>query len=175
MQRFVSSRPSPAAVIAVVALVAALAGTAVASDPGATTSALGKKKVKKIARKQISKAAPGLSVAHAVGATALDELEYVRSNVVTVPSGADGTAHARCPAGTFVTGGGGTHPDADNVVVLRSYPSNGSQNAAGFTAWEYRVRNTSPDAGLARNIRAYAICARTDGATGNYRPGVPAL
>jgi hypothetical protein len=50
------SRPSPALVVAVVALVAALAGTAVAADPGASTSALSKKKVKKIAKKQAAKA-----------------------------------------------------------------------------------------------------------------------
>jgi len=47
--------PSPAILVAVLALVAALAGTAVAG-PGASTSAISKKKVK---------LAPGLSVAHA--------------------------------------------------------------------------------------------------------------
>jgi hypothetical protein len=46
-----SSRPSPAIVVAVLALVAALAGTAVGNDRVADTSALKKKKVKKIARK----------------------------------------------------------------------------------------------------------------------------
>jgi uncharacterized lipoprotein NlpE involved in copper resistance len=49
------------------ALVAALAGTAVAG-PDATTSAINKKKVKKIATKQIKNLAPSLSVAHAVSA-----------------------------------------------------------------------------------------------------------
>jgi uncharacterized protein (DUF2141 family) len=48
--------PSPAIVVAVLALVAALAGTAVAEQ--ATTSALTKKKVKKIANKQIDKRFP---------------------------------------------------------------------------------------------------------------------
>jgi hypothetical protein len=61
------SRPSPAIVVAVLALVAALAGTALAR-PQATTSAISKKKVKKIATKQIKKLAPGLSVANAVNA-----------------------------------------------------------------------------------------------------------
>jgi hypothetical protein len=59
-----TSRPSPAIVVAVVALVAALAGTAVAG-PDASTSAINKKKVKKIASKQIKKLAPDLSVASA--------------------------------------------------------------------------------------------------------------
>jgi hypothetical protein len=60
-----SSRPSPAIVVAVLALVAALAGTAVGNDLVADTSALKKKKVKKIARKQVKKLAPELSVADA--------------------------------------------------------------------------------------------------------------
>ena len=52
-----SMRQSPAIVVAVVALVAAVAGTAVAG-PGASTSAVTKAKVKKIANKQINKRIP---------------------------------------------------------------------------------------------------------------------
>jgi hypothetical protein len=48
------SRPSPAIIVAVLALVAALAGTAVAG-PDANTSALNKKKVKKLVRKEVAK------------------------------------------------------------------------------------------------------------------------
>ena len=66
-----TSRPSPAIVVAVLALVAALAGTALAG-PNATTSAISKKKAKKIAKKQainqINELAPGLSVAKAESA-----------------------------------------------------------------------------------------------------------
>jgi hypothetical protein len=69
------SRPSPALVVAVIALTAAFAGTAIAG-PDAITSALNKAKVKQIAKKQgkkqankqIRKKAPGLSVANAVNA-----------------------------------------------------------------------------------------------------------
>jgi len=57
MRRVFKSRPSPAIVVAVVALVAALAGTAVAG-PDASTSAVTKKKVKKIANKEIDKRFP---------------------------------------------------------------------------------------------------------------------
>jgi len=49
-------RPSPALAVAVLALVAALAGTAIA-DPGATT-AISKKKTKKIAKKEVQKQFP---------------------------------------------------------------------------------------------------------------------
>jgi hypothetical protein len=68
MRHINASRPSAAIVVGVLALVAALAGTALAGSD-ATTSAPSKKKVKKIAKrqakKQIKKLAPGLSVAHA--------------------------------------------------------------------------------------------------------------
>jgi hypothetical protein len=53
--------PSPAALVAMIALVLAVAGTAVAT-PGPFEK-LSKAKVKRIADKRISKAAPGLSVA----------------------------------------------------------------------------------------------------------------
>jgi hypothetical protein len=55
-------RPSPAMVIAIVALIAALGGTAIAGG------ALNKKKVKNIANNQITNRAPGLSVASAKNA-----------------------------------------------------------------------------------------------------------
>jgi hypothetical protein len=57
------SRPSPALIVAILALVAALSGAAIA-QPVANT-AVSKKKVKKIAKKQINKLAPGLSVDNA--------------------------------------------------------------------------------------------------------------
>jgi hypothetical protein len=60
-------RPSPGLLVGVLALVAAVAGTAVAG-PGATTSKLTKKKVVQIADQEINKLAPGLSVAHAESA-----------------------------------------------------------------------------------------------------------
>jgi hypothetical protein len=96
------SRPSPAIVVASLALIAALAGPAIAG-PDATTSAVSEMKVKKIARKQINKLvpglarkqvkklAPGLSVAHADSAasantatTAADALQVNGVSVVKI-------------------------------------------------------------------------------------------
>jgi hypothetical protein len=61
-------RPSPAMIVAALALTLALAGTAIAA-PDIATRAVTKSKVKKIAKKQakkqINKLAPGLSVNHA--------------------------------------------------------------------------------------------------------------
>jgi hypothetical protein len=69
MRSLTRSRPSPAIVVAILALVAGLAGTAVAG-PDATTSAkaVTKAKVKQISKKTVNKLAPGLSVANAQNA-----------------------------------------------------------------------------------------------------------
>ncbi len=58
---FTRGRPSPAIVLAVIALVFAMAGSAVAGTD-ALSNKITKSKVKKIAKKQINKAAPGLDV-----------------------------------------------------------------------------------------------------------------
>ncbi len=63
-----SSKPSPAIVLAVIALVFAIAGSAVAGTAG-LSSKITKSKVKKIADKRINALAPGLSVAKAASAT----------------------------------------------------------------------------------------------------------
>lgn len=69
MGRTIGKSPAPATVISIVALAFAVAGTAVAGV--ATVSVLTKKEKKqtrKIAKKEINKAAPGLSVANATNA-----------------------------------------------------------------------------------------------------------
>jgi hypothetical protein len=69
MWRVRGKKPSPATVISIVSLLFAVTGTAVAGV--ATVSVLNKKEKKqtrKIARDEIKKAAPGLSVANAVSA-----------------------------------------------------------------------------------------------------------
>jgi hypothetical protein len=82
MGRIRTSRPSPVIIASVLALVAALAGTAVAG-PDASTSAVTKKKVKKIAKKQaikqINALAPGLSVASADTADSANRADTANS------------------------------------------------------------------------------------------------
>lgn len=68
---FTRMKPSPALIVAVVALSMAVVGTAVAGT-GGLTHKITKSKVKSIAKKQIKKAAPGLSVAKAETATNAD-------------------------------------------------------------------------------------------------------
>lgn len=62
MEQISSARRKPAIIVAALALVAALVGTAVAGDPVANTSALTEKKVKKLIRKEVKK-----QIANAVG------------------------------------------------------------------------------------------------------------
>lgn len=89
------SRPSPAIVIAVIALVAAIAGTAVAG-PQALTRAISRGKVKKIAAKQANKAIDqresGLSVEHAQAADTATTADNV-SNQLWAIVNADGSLH----------------------------------------------------------------------------------
>jgi hypothetical protein len=61
--------------VAALALVVAFTGTAIA-DPGALTSAIKKKTVKRIAKRQIAKAEPGLSVASARTANRADDAQH---------------------------------------------------------------------------------------------------
>ena len=144
MGRLINRRPSPALFVAVIALVAALAGTAVAEQATTSAKPVTKKKAKKISIKQINKAAPTLSVG---SAAALDEVEFIRSEKVTVPIGQDGGAIANCPEGKVATGGGGAFPGLSGVNYQRSYPSNGNSNEAGYTAWEFQIRNGGPSRG----------------------------
>ncbi|HZA88609.1 MAG TPA: hypothetical protein VE401_00110 [Solirubrobacterales bacterium] len=106
MTRLKRSRPSPALVVGVLALVAALAGTAVAADPVATTS-VSKKKTKKIARNQAIKQIDlAFDEAFPVGG---DELGAIDEHLQTVQiaSGTAGEATVTCddPGERVITGG----------------------------------------------------------------------
>jgi hypothetical protein len=164
-------RPWPAIVVAVVALVAAVAGTAVAG-PSATTSALTKAKVKKIAKKQvnklapgiandeITKRAPGLSVASAVTANRLANVTVQREDFQVADNTANG-ALAQCPQGQQVISGG-VITGANDAFVSNSVPANalvGDLNdGETFTAWRGFVVNQVGGSGLIDSV-VYAVCA----------------
>src|SRR5918994_2786159 len=110
MRRLKHARPSPALVVAVVALVAALAGTAVAADPLATTS-VSKKKTKKIAKKQANKAVDAFAEAtFPIGGSELAAIEErTASETIAVSAGgviSEETATANCGTGERVISGG---------------------------------------------------------------------
>lgn len=93
-------RPSPAMIVAATALIVALAGTAMAA-PTAIKSILNKKEkkqVKNIAKNQVNKLAPGLSVKHANTAGSADSAK--RADVATKADDADALS------GTTIVGKG---------------------------------------------------------------------
>ncbi len=90
-----SKLPSPALLVAMIALVAALAGTAIAANPAAK---LNKAKVKTIADQQIAKAAPGLSVANATNAKTADTAK-IASNIIAANVTGAGNTLGSIPAG----------------------------------------------------------------------------
>lgn len=112
------SKPSPALVVAIIALVAALAGNAIGKGGGTVTKAT----VKKVADKRIQQAAPDLAVKSAKTAKTADSAavadiagaadfaesagsaEFANSaksveNVYTANVNADGTVYASVPQG----------------------------------------------------------------------------
>jgi hypothetical protein len=116
-------------VVAIAALVAALAGTAVASDPVANSSALSKKKVKKIANKQIDKAAPDLTVGNSeqLGGQPPEAYEepvayaHIRKSGAVVASESKNFATANVtkrPAASYCLSG---LPDFNSVSVTPDY------------------------------------------------------
>ena len=142
-------RPSPAIVIAVLALIAAVAGTAVAADPGATTSAVSKKKVKKIANKQINNRLPwgtddiadgavtGAKIADdAVGPAALGPV-VTRTASITVPAGSARIVSASCDPGELALSAGANWngaPTVGPVLQAATYVSGSPEPTSGSAA-----------------------------------------
>jgi hypothetical protein len=181
--------PAPAIVVAALALVAA-AGTAVAG-PNASTSAITKKKVKKIARKQINTLAPGLSVASAETAGVADRA--IAANSATQAQNA-GTANGvkpikvsfAVPAGTpatpFVnqggvrirgecTGAGEARLELTNtgasgaVAMLAAVNADGSTDAAPNLGMGSGTMQSLSTTAAPRNIRAVTVTYRGAGGT----------
>jgi hypothetical protein len=172
MDRLSQVRPSPAMLVAFAALVAALVGTAVAGV--ATPSKLNgkeRKQVAKIARKeadkQITKRAPGLSVAVASTASSANSANtaarlgkvIVERQTGSVESLKGGSVDAFCPTGTQTIGGGGRGDDFDEPSLLASRPTRagGEPPASGesFTGWRVSVFN---DTGGTVQPEVWAIC-----------------
>jgi hypothetical protein len=146
MKRFIRRRPSPAMIVAVIALVAALAGTAVAAG-GISVSDFTKKTKQKT-----------------VG---VGKLTYVVTTK-TIPGGGnpDGInvpVSATCPSGLHVIGGGikvpepASPPNNDDIFLADSYPT--------ATGWAGRVDNYASASNPA-TATTTAICAASPKVTG---------
>jgi hypothetical protein len=104
MRQLRHSRPNSALAVAILALVAAMAGTAVAGSD-VQSSAVSKKEVKKVAKKQakkqINKLAPGLSVASAETANSANPIAFAQVSA----SGAVNPANSKGVSSGNVTAG----------------------------------------------------------------------
>ena len=101
MMKVLRGRPRPGTIIAILALVLALTGTAVAAG----TINLG----------ALSDGAKNKTVG-------VGKLTYV-TNTVTPPSNQDSTVSANCPAGLHVIGGGVKVADTFNDFIDDTYPT----------------------------------------------------
>jgi hypothetical protein len=143
MRKFLSRRPSPAMIIAVVALVAALSGTAVAA--------------KKLSLGALSPGAKKKTVG-------VGKLTYVsiQQSYNTSPNPTDGyTLTAACPAGTHALGGGvklvsPSISNSGNFFVFEQYLS-----TTGFTAQFFAGSNTQAD-----TVQVVASCGISQAVTG---------
>jgi hypothetical protein len=161
MKRLRSSRPPAGLVVAIIALVAALGGGAVAQV--ATTASLTKlerKQVRRIATKianqQITKRAPG-------------GLVITRVNSNPLPDGMQAVVDATCATGERMLGGGASGvaigtplgPEPPQLVTSRPLGVGGGipPNGTPLTAW--RVGAHNPVGGvLDTTVYAYAVCLR---------------
>ncbi|MGH2983055.1 MAG: hypothetical protein ACRDK5_02180 [Solirubrobacterales bacterium] len=139
MKRFRNFRmPSPAMLIAVIALVVALGGTAVAA--------------KKLSLGALSDGAKNKTVG-------VGKLTYVQTpHTVLNPEPTDGYAiSAACPSGLRVIGGGIKGQDPNTDFIFDSYPTT--------TGWAGRVY-PGGGAGTSRTFIVTAICANSRAVTG---------
>jgi hypothetical protein len=102
MKRLQLTRPSPAMVLAAIALVLAMAGTAIAG-PNAISSKITKSKVKQIAKKQIKKAAPNLSVQNADQLGGVPAADYMKGTDIRADGNASSTPIDNFTTGTFTS------------------------------------------------------------------------
>ena len=169
--------PSPSIVVAIVALVVALAGTAFAQTvlprnsvgprqlrTGAVTSSDIKDRtirltdISRTARSQLRgqqgpAGPPGPPGASGTGTGTGAVNLVVQPQAGTVQFGQTNSTTATCPAGRRVTGGGARVDTGTDVSVRESYPS-GTNNS---TSWTVRMGNDDVS-GIA-NYTVFAICA----------------
>jgi hypothetical protein len=141
-------RPSPALIVSVMALVAALAGTAIASDPVATT-AVSKKKTRQIARNEANKAVDALLP---VGASEFGTIQE-RSETFTINAATADARTVDCNAEEKVISGGWRWNDGplnQNGLFVQLDHRSGN-------GWRAGARNGQP-VGNDRAFTVYAYC-----------------
>jgi hypothetical protein len=140
MKRLQLTRPSPAMVLAAIALVLAMAGTAIAG-PSAISSKITKSKVKQIAKKQINKAAPGLSVQNADNLGGAPAADYLKSANVRADGFASSVDIDNFTSAAFTSIGDKSFnaPAAGFAYVTASFSAEDDASFAGGGNMYYRL------------------------------------
>ncbi|HEY1520218.1 MAG TPA: hypothetical protein VGF91_27590 [Solirubrobacteraceae bacterium] len=172
-------RPSAAMVVAIVALVVAASGTAVAATKLVSGDSLIKKnslsgnrlRAHTVSGKQIKLGSLGTvrNAAHATtadtatnatqaanatnattaGSAPIAKLTYVTTSFAVPGDGTTTTGTASCPSGTDATGGGSNIDDTTDGIFFGSFP-------AGKTGWSATYQDFG---GMPATGTVYAICA----------------
>ncbi|MGB2852189.1 MAG: hypothetical protein WBC01_11035 [Solirubrobacterales bacterium] len=175
MRSIKGTKPSPALLVAVVALVAALAGTAIGGVAVTSLNKKDKKQVTKIARKQAKKQVNGKlplgTEDIADGAVTSGKLADGAVNVVMrqgatvlIAKESFGSATASCKPGERATGGGVYNESSVfSMSVTSSYPTPNpttppaTGNGKAPTGWRVWVANRTPSLDP-QPVSAYVIC-----------------
>jgi hypothetical protein len=146
-------KPSPGLVVALVALIVAMSGSAIAAS-FITSSQI---KDGTIQLKDISaKARKGLrGVRGPAGPVGAINPIVRQGAVVSVPVGQTAFATSECRPGERVTGGGSSISGASGWQVVESFPTPGTSGSTP-TGWLVRATNTA--SGGPNNLVAIAIC-----------------
>jgi hypothetical protein len=171
------SMPSPAMVVACVALFVAMGGTGYAatqlSPEGGDAVASKKGKAKGKGKGKGLRGPRGLQgpagppgpvgPAGAAGSNAFGQLDYNVSAPVTNEAGEQDFVSVSCDPGWHVVGGG-IYSSSSSLAanVNSSFPSN-EEGEFGNTGWSGYVNN---DGASAQDINAVAICAKAGSVTG---------
>jgi hypothetical protein len=149
MRRLRPKAPSPALIVATIALIVALAGTSYAAGFIGTAQL----KDKAVTNSKLAPNAVGLAKIKD-GAVSQSKLAVTTQTAsVGVPNNTKGTVTAGCPSGTVVLDGGGGFPGVATPYALVE-----SSNASGTTGWT--VEGWNINTGTTRTLVARAVCIK---------------
>ena len=153
MSRLRLKAPSPALVVACIALFAAIGGTSYAAF-SLPNGSVGTPQLKNKAVTNAKLAPTSVGYAKIVnGAVGLAKLGVSQpATSVSVPANSRGTLTAACPSGTVVLDGGGGFPGVTGRYGLLS-----SSNTSGTTGWAVEGWNLTA---TSQTLVARAVCIR---------------
>jgi hypothetical protein len=141
--------PSPALIISLIALFAAIGGTSYA----AATIGTAQIKNKAVTNAKLAPLSVGTAKIRDAAVSQAKLAITTQGASVSVPNGQKGTVTAGCPSGTVILTGGGGFPG-----VAQPYALLENSNASGTSGWT--VEGWNINTGQARTLVARAVCIR---------------